>query len=48
MRLADHRIDIPQRRGLGGDDVNVDPEPVRMKTDRLLHPLRPAEEMFKA
>ena len=28
VRLADHRIDVAQRRRVGGDDVDVDAEPV--------------------
>ena len=40
MRLADHRIDIAQRRRLGGDDVDVDAEAVGVEPDRLLHALR--------
>ena len=31
MRRADYIIDVPQRRRVGGDDVNVDPEPVRVE-----------------
>jgi hypothetical protein len=39
MRLADDGIDITQWRRIGGDDVDVDAEPVGMKADRLLDAL---------
>ena len=37
---ADHGIDIAQRRRVGGDHVDVDPEPVGKKADRVLDALR--------
>ena len=40
VRRADHRVDVAQRRRVGGDDVNVDAEPVGVKADRLLHAMR--------
>ena len=39
MSLADHGVDIAQRRRFGGDHVDVDAETIGMEPDRLLNPL---------
>ncbi len=40
MRGADDGVDVPERGRVGGDHVDIDPEPVGEQTDRLLDPLR--------
>ena len=45
MRRADHRVDVAQRRRVGGDDVDVDAEPVGVEPDRLLDALRPVDRV---
>src|SRR6185369_11622036 len=39
MRGTDYRVDVPERRRVGGNDMDVDPEAAGMKADRLLHAL---------
>ena len=45
VRRADDVIDVAQRRRVGGDDVDVDPEPVGVEPDRLLDPLDPVDRV---
>ena len=45
VRRADHRIDVAQRRRVGGDDVDVDAEAVGVEPDRLLDALRPVDRV---
>ena len=40
---ADDGIDVAQRRRVGGDNVDVDPEPAGVEPDRLLDALRPVD-----
>ena len=45
VRLPDHGIDVAQRRRFGGNDVDVDAQPVGVEPDRLLHALRPVDRV---
>src|SRR3546814_17849123 len=38
MRLADGGFEVPHRRAVGHDDVDVDAEAVGVKADRVLDP----------
>src|SRR3954451_20635312 len=43
MRGTDNRIDVPQRRWIGRDYVNVDAQPICEEADRLLDALGPVD-----
>src|SRR3546814_17638968 len=40
MRLPDRQIEIADRRRIGGDDMDIDTQPVGMKAERIDHALQ--------
>src|SRR3546814_6545759 len=45
MRLPDGRLQIPHRRTVGHDDMDIDPQPVGVKADGVLDAVEPIERV---
>src|SRR3546814_13903916 len=45
MRLPDRQIEIADRRRIGGDDMDIDTQPVGMKAERIDHALQSVERV---